>query len=150
MTCRNHLNWIPQHPPRNPPELLLILPVKEISTIISIVGNVWRVMLLRLTMVRHERVFLFLPELAIELCEDCRSSPQEVAARMGYRMKDNTNHLANSHLICTSCARTAPGEPVECDSLDCPWFFARKKADRQIEVMSIIERTYRGVSESRI
>jgi len=42
---------------------------------------------------------------------------------------------------------TAPGEPVECDSLDCPWFFARKKADRQIEVM-IIERTYRGVSES--
>jgi len=64
-------------------------------------------------------------------------------------MKDNTNRLANSHLVCASCARTAPGEPVECDSLDCPWFFARKKADRQIEVMSIIERTYRGVGESR-
>ena len=99
-------------------------------------------------MVRQEIVFLFQSEVVPELCDDCRSCPQEMIAKLGYRMHDDTSRLVNSHLVCASCTMTAPGEPIECDSLDCPWFFSRRKAERRIEFTSVMEGTYQGSTSS--
>ncbi|KAK2461909.1 hypothetical protein APHAL10511_006372 [Amanita phalloides] len=84
------------------------------------------------------------PVLDEELCEKCRSTPQETIVNLGYRIQHNTDRLAKSHLICASCTAAAPGEPIECDSLDCSWFFARKKAERRMQFTPDIEMMYRG------
>lgn len=100
-------------------------------------------------MVRHENIYyLFQSEVVPELCDNCRSSPQEMTTKLGYRTHDDTSRLANSQLVCASCTMTTPGEPIECDSLDCPWFFSRKRAERRIEFTSVIERTYRDSASS--
>ncbi|KAF8640582.1 hypothetical protein AX17_000244 [Amanita inopinata Kibby_2008] len=74
-----------------------------------------------------------------DLCIDCRSTPQSTAVKLGYQIHAGENHAYNSHLVCVSCTSSAPGEPIECDSLDCPWFFARKKAERQMEFLPVVE-----------
>lgn len=78
-----------------------------------------------------------------DLCDSCRSAPQETATVLGYRMQAATHRLVDTHLVCASCVTSTPCEPVECDSVDCPWFFARKKAEKQAQFLSTVEESYR-------
>jgi hypothetical protein len=45
----------------------------------------------------------------------------------------------NAHLVCTTCTGSAPVDAVHCLSLDCPWFYARRKAEAETELMPVLE-----------
>jgi len=44
----------------------------------------------------------------------------------------------NIHRICASCAGSAPSEPIHCESLDCQWFYARRKAEAGLELVPLL------------
>ncbi|KAG5221893.1 recovery protein [Salix suchowensis] len=46
--------------------------------------------------------------------------------------------LADVHEVCASCASTSPLEQVECESLDCPWLYERKKGDNNEEYLEAL------------
>lgn len=49
------------------------------------------------------------------------------------------SRLKSTHLVCVSCTGIAPGEPIECESIDCAWLYARKKAEATAEFMPIYD-----------
>ncbi|PFH54484.1 hypothetical protein AMATHDRAFT_134471 [Amanita thiersii Skay4041] len=75
------------------------------------------------------------------LCDECQSAPQQTIANLGSQLQVEEERLKNLHLVCASCTTTAPGEPVECDSIDCPWFFARKKNEERMKSLLVNEET---------
>lgn len=76
----------------------------------------------------------------IELCELCLSDPQTTITNLLSRVRIVENGLKDCQMICASCTATAPAEPIECESLDCPWLFERKKAEGKAEnVLNIKE-----------
>ena len=55
------------------------------------------------------------------------------------RTRKLEKRLVGAYQICASCTATAPGEPIECESLDCPWLYERKKAEFKVETVSALE-----------
>lgn len=72
------------------------------------------------------------------LCENCRSSPQETISALLGRVHKTETRLRQAHLICVSCSGIAPAESVDCESLDCPWLFERKKLEQKAESLDRI------------
>jgi DNA polymerase zeta len=60
-------------------------------------------------------------------------APQESLSILGAKIGKIERGLLTAHQICTSCSGNAPAEPVECESLDCAWFYARKRAEQRLE-----------------
>lgn len=58
-------------------------------------------------------------------------------ADLGCIMGKAERKLADAHLICASCTGVPQAEPIECESLDCPWFYAREKAHEDMSMMSL-------------
>ncbi|KAH9178730.1 hypothetical protein EDB89DRAFT_2111621 [Lactarius sanguifluus] len=67
------------------------------------------------------------------LCEQCRCAPAETMSGLLSQVRISEKRLQTVHDVCTACARSEPLEPVRCTSLDCPWFFQRKKVEKQAE-----------------
>ena len=78
-------------------------------------------------------------ESKLGLCEGCVLDPQTTVANLLARIRVVEMHLKDCQTICASCARTAPAEPCACESIDCPWLFARKKAEAKIETTTNIK-----------
>ncbi|CCM07100.1 uncharacterized protein FIBRA_09427 [Fibroporia radiculosa] len=72
------------------------------------------------------------------LCDDCRADPITTISGLLSRLRVAEDRLRDVQLICSSCCGTAPGEPVRCESLDCPWLFERKKVEGKAERLTII------------
>ncbi|KAI0689616.1 hypothetical protein BC835DRAFT_1368378 [Cytidiella melzeri] len=75
---------------------------------------------------------------ADSICDDCRLSPQETISGLLTRVHRTEDRLKNVHLICVSCSGVASGEPIECESLDCPWLYERKKMENKAATLSLI------------
>lgn len=45
----------------------------------------------------------------------------------------NDLRLQETHQVCRTCTHSSPSDSIECVSLDCPWFYARIKADDMAE-----------------
>jgi DNA polymerase zeta len=69
------------------------------------------------------------------LCDDCRDDTQVSQAGLLARIRDGELRLVNTHRICGACSELPQAEPVSCVSLDCPWLFARKKANNKTELL---------------
>ena len=54
------------------------------------------------------------------------------------RVQTTERHLRDVHLVCNSCSGLAPGEPILCESLDCPWLFERQKIYGKVEHLTTI------------
>ena len=54
------------------------------------------------------------------------------------RVTKTERRLKGVHLICGSCSGDVPGEPTECESLDCPWLFERRKIAAKAEALTAI------------
>lgn len=54
------------------------------------------------------------------------------------RVQRTETQLKDVHTVCSSCCGTAQAEPVECESLDCPWLYERKKIERKAEALTTI------------
>ncbi|THH17005.1 hypothetical protein EW146_g3727 [Bondarzewia mesenterica] len=73
------------------------------------------------------------------ICEDCRSTPQETVMGLLSRLRVTEDRLRTGHQICASCTESAPSEPIRCQSLDCPWYFERKKAEAKADDVALIQ-----------
>lgn len=55
----------------------------------------------------------------------------------------NETRMRDVHLMCASCSSTPQSEPIQCESLDCPWLFERKRLENRIaafdEITDILE-----------
>lgn len=85
-----------------------------------------------------------------DLCEECMLSPQSSVTVLGVKSAAFEHRLLTAHGICATCAGTAPGEPVECISLDCPWLYARKKAEARVETVETMDILVDELGRSRV
>jgi DNA polymerase zeta len=68
------------------------------------------------------------------------------------QVRTSEKRIQTVHDVCTTCTRSEPLEPVRCVSLDCPWFFQRKKVEKQAEDIEILQELIEGMdlgSETR-
>ncbi|TFK89962.1 hypothetical protein K466DRAFT_574493 [Polyporus arcularius HHB13444] len=72
------------------------------------------------------------------LCEVCRTHYASTMSDLLSRMQQTEAQLKDVHLVCGSCCGVAPAEPVECESLDCPWLYERKKIEGKAEALTTI------------
>lgn len=78
-------------------------------------------------------------EYALEvLCDECHILTQNTQANIASRLQYIERRLRDTHLICVSCTGSTPGETVACESLDCTWFYTRKKVERKLEEASLM------------
>jgi DNA polymerase zeta len=66
-------------------------------------------------------------------------SPQETICALRRRIQDDETRLLISQRICASCTMAAPNDAIECESIDCSWFFQRKKAEDNAELLPLLE-----------
>ncbi len=74
-----------------------------------------------------------------DLCDACSISPQETIANLLSRIRKREERLVNAHLVCATCTGSAAADAVHCISLDCPWLYARRKAEAETEVIPALE-----------
>ena len=92
---------------------------------------------------RWDRKILNLPFLGI--CEGCRMTPQETVSGLLSRLRIAEERLKTGYQICASCTESVPSEPIKCESLDCSWFFERKKAEVKAENTILIHTLLDGM-----
>ena len=68
---------------------------------------------------------------------------QETISNLGFRIRAQEERLANAHRICVTCTSSSPEDPIQCESLDCSWFYSRRKAE---EAMDLV-RTFAELSD---
>lgn len=73
------------------------------------------------------------------LCLDPRTIPSTIHTLLSRRRRTETR-LLSAQLVCTSCSAAPPATSIECVSLDCPVFYARKSAERQHEGLEGLDR----------
>lgn len=79
------------------------------------------------------------------VCEGCRMTPQETVSGLLSRLRIAEERLKTGYQICASCTESVPSEPIRCESLDCPWFFERKKAEVKVENAILIHTLLDGM-----
>jgi hypothetical protein len=67
------------------------------------------------------------------VCEDCRAWQSTAIATLQEIYNRLEKRVVQTHKVCSACTGSAPCEPIECLSLDCWWFYARKKAEHRAE-----------------
>lgn len=72
------------------------------------------------------------------LCEECCDASAETLANLNYRIKAREERLKSTHDICVSCTNVAPSDFIHCESLDCQWFYARRKAQTGMELVPLL------------
>lgn len=85
------------------------------------------------------RSSVFIAHGTAALCDLCCLRPQETIGRLLSRVHRTEKKLQNVHSICTSCSAIPVAEPVRCQSLDCPWFYERKKLESKAENMTAMQ-----------
>ena len=72
------------------------------------------------------------------LCNGCFMASQETISNLGFRIRAREERLANAHRICGTCTNSSPEDPIQCESLDCPWFYSRRKAEESMDLVPIL------------
>ncbi|KAF8581637.1 hypothetical protein K439DRAFT_1635972 [Ramaria rubella] len=79
------------------------------------------------------------------ICWPCRRNPQESLHALQGRMAEAEYRLTATQSICASCALVPPAQHIKCESLDCPWLYARNKAEEDIAVLQGIPELTRSI-----
>ncbi|KAF7306933.1 DNA polymerase [Mycena indigotica] len=74
-----------------------------------------------------------------DICDECWQNPEVAMPQVLTKIRRGEARLLDIARICASCSRTPLGEPIECDSLDCSWFYARKKAEARLDFLEAIQ-----------
>lgn len=62
---------------------------------------------------------------------------QETVSNLGFRIRAREKRSVNAHRICVTCTSSSPEDPISCESLDCPWFYSRRKAEEAMNLAPI-------------
>ena len=73
------------------------------------------------------------------LCELCRSDYALTMSELLSRVRKTEAKLKDVHVVCGSCCSIPPAEAVQCESLDCPWMYERKKLESKAEAATTIQ-----------
>ena len=87
------------------------------------------------------------PELP--LCESCRKDDtQNTLLALRAKLEKAERRSRDLEAVCRSCANVAWDEEIKCDSMDCPVFYSRVKANTQLSVArSGVSRVLRSFEE---
>ena len=72
------------------------------------------------------------------LCNGCFMASQETLSNLAFRIRAREERLADAHRICVTCTSSSPEDPIQCESLDCPWFYSRRKAEEAMDLVPIL------------
>ena len=81
---------------------------------------------------------MILTQSMLDLCHGCFMASQETISNLGFRIRAREERLANAHRICGTCTSSSPEDPIQCESLDCPWFYSRRKAEEAMDLVPIL------------
>lgn len=81
------------------------------------------------------------------LCDTCSVSGEETMANLRSRIRRREERLVNAHLVCASCTSSAPADAIHCISLDCPWFYSRRKAEAETGIIPALEELVEELEE---
>ncbi|KAJ7092735.1 hypothetical protein C8R44DRAFT_646516 [Mycena epipterygia] len=70
-----------------------------------------------------------------DICEDCCLNPESAMSGILAKIQLGEKRLLDIHRICVSCTQSPLAEPVQCESLDCSWLYARTKADQKLDLL---------------
>lgn len=73
-----------------------------------------------------------------DLCEECCNASTETLANLNYRIRSREQRLKHAHEVCASCTNIALSDIIHCESLDCQWFYARRKAEIGMELVPLL------------
>lgn len=74
-------------------------------------------------------------------CDDCHSATQEITTKLAAKWHSNEMRLVDAQRVCATCTGIGPGRPIACESIDCPWLYARKKGENSQHAFEAIKGT---------
>lgn len=80
------------------------------------------------------------------ICDDCRVTTQETISGLLARIHRTEERVQNTHSICVSCSGVPHAEPIDCESLDCPWLYERKKVENKAEQLGQLQQLVEELS----
>ena len=87
----------------------------------------------------------------ISICNDCMVQPHVSLLNIGARLQQLEKGVVDLSKVCRSCTGIPFGEPVKCDSKDCPVFYSRtRNASRWSHERTMLDpaiKLLRGLSE---
>lgn len=86
----------------------------------------------------YTEINILLTSISIGICESCCLSTQDTIANLNFRIRAKEERVMNTHRVCASCTGSAPSEPIHCESTDCQWFYARRKAEAGLELVPLL------------
>lgn len=69
------------------------------------------------------------------MCQLCRCNPEESLHALQGRLQEAQLRLTATHAVCVSCTGSSQAESIKCESLDCPWLYARDKAEEDLDAL---------------
>ncbi|SJL04429.1 related to DNA polymerase zeta, catalytic subunit [Armillaria ostoyae] len=69
------------------------------------------------------------------ICDVCRMDTRATMAGVLNRINVIEKRFTETQKVCASCAQIPGSEEIRCESLDCPWLFARKKAESKLNTL---------------
>ncbi|KAK0502919.1 hypothetical protein EDD18DRAFT_1345761 [Armillaria luteobubalina] len=69
------------------------------------------------------------------ICDVCRMDTRATMSGVLNRINVIERRFTETQKVCASCAQIPGSEEIRCESLDCPWLFARKKAESKLNTL---------------
>ncbi|KAG8701368.1 DNA polymerase zeta [Ceratobasidium sp. 395] len=74
-----------------------------------------------------------------DICEGCFEDREFSAKVLLDKVRMAERRARNAHMLCATCTSTPTAEPILCESLDCPWMYARVKSAQNLETIQGIQ-----------
>lgn len=83
-----------------------------------------------------------------DLCDECCLASEETLANLESRIRTRQERVKNAHRVCVSCTNITASEPIHCESLDCQWFYTRRKAEARMELVPLLAEVSRDLEDA--
>ncbi|KAG7452885.1 DNA/RNA polymerase [Guyanagaster necrorhizus] len=73
------------------------------------------------------------------ICDVCRMDTRATMAGVLNRINVVEKRFMETRKVCASCAQIPGSEEIRCESLDCPWLFARRKSESKLNTLDTLK-----------
>ncbi|QRW05068.1 DNA polymerase family B [Ceratobasidium sp. AG-Ba] len=74
-----------------------------------------------------------------DICEDCFEDRHFSAQLLLEKVRMVERRARNVHILCAACTSSPAADPILCESLDCPWMYARMKSVQNMEAIKGVQ-----------
>jgi DNA polymerase zeta len=75
----------------------------------------------------------------VDVCGDCLQDRQFSAKSLLDKVRIVERRAKSAHMLCATCTSSPVSEPILCESLDCPWMYARAKGSQNLEAVKHVQ-----------